>query len=359
MARILLFSDIHWGRTTSVIRRNGIKYSVKLEHLLNTMNWVNEVAVQNNCQLMICAGDMFDKAGCIDEELTALSDIKWNDLPCYFLCGNHESSVNDLRYTTINALINKNTQDQFKIINKVCAVEDNFSQIYFIPYISEIDRLPLSDYLAQSQIEANLSKSQIIISHNDLKGINYGGIESTVGFSLDEIEQNCNLFLNGHIHNSKKVSDKILNLGSTSAHNFTNDSDIYKYGVWILDTEKSSIEFIENPYSFNFYKLEINTEADCNLLKKLKPNAVLSLKVKNDAELINKVETFISELGEKIICYRIIPIILDSDLANSESVPNSSLNDLNMDHLAEFIKFCKMNLSETDILNTELSIICS
>lgn len=102
--KILFFSDVHWSTTSSIVRERGIKYSIRLERLIDSMSWVNQLAVDENCAMMICAGDMFDKPICTDEEITAIQEVKWNDLPCYFLCGNHESSVADLKYNSVNLL---------------------------------------------------------------------------------------------------------------------------------------------------------------------------------------------------------------------------------------------------------------
>ena len=85
--RILLFTDVHWSSTASITTKFGTKYTARLEMLINSMNWVNETALKEQCSLIICAGDMMDKSTCSDIELTALRDITWNNLPCYFLCG--------------------------------------------------------------------------------------------------------------------------------------------------------------------------------------------------------------------------------------------------------------------------------
>ena len=112
--KILLFSDVHWSKTSSIVKGLSVNYTQRLEYLIKSMNWVNELCEQENCDFMICAGDMMDKSSCNDMELTALKDIQWNNKDCYFLCGNHESSVMDLRYSSLKVLESKNHY----IINK-------------------------------------------------------------------------------------------------------------------------------------------------------------------------------------------------------------------------------------------------
>lgn len=74
--RVLIFSDVHWSATSSIVRTIADKYTLRLQLLLNSMNWVNNQAVVNNCDFMICAGDFFDRTTINDLELTALRDIK-------------------------------------------------------------------------------------------------------------------------------------------------------------------------------------------------------------------------------------------------------------------------------------------
>lgn len=348
MARFLIFSDVHWGRTSSIIRRQGKKYSIKLEHLIQSMNFVLDQAKQKNCEFLICAGDMFDKSICTDEELTALSEIKWTDLPCYFLCGNHESSVDDLRYSSVFALLNGANKDKLYFINQDIPIKLSSAEVHFLPYISEITRQELHSYLT----EQDKTKTQILISHNDLKGINYGGIESQLGFTVNEIEANCDVCFNGHIHNAGRISKKILNVGSLSAHNFTNDSFKYKYGCWVIDTDDLSVEFIENPYSFNFYKVDVLEERDLNQVSNLKNNAVVSVRTKTS--LAEEVQEIIAQQKETIVESRIVPI---QELA-AELTAENPLENLSMDHLAEFIIFCKAALTNTNVLQEELSAIC-
>lgn len=343
--RILLFADVHWSASSSITTRFGSNYTTRLEMLLRSMNWVNETAIKENCSMMICAGDMMDKSNCSDIELTALADIQWNNLPCYFLCGNHESSDASLRFSTVKCLETKN---HIIITSPKIVKLDEANQeleLCFLPYVVECDRKPLIDYFGEK-----LEYKRVIISHNDIAGINYGPVISKTGFSLDEIESNADLFLNGHIHNSEFISEKILNLGSLSAHNFSNDSLNYKYGCWILDTDTLKLDFIENPYAYNFYKLQVDCESDILCLEKLKNNAVIS--VKCEQSLVEKVKQKIATL-DNIIESRIILIRHFADATEA-----SQELDLTVDHLARFVECCKANLECSALVEEELAQIC-
>jgi DNA repair exonuclease SbcCD nuclease subunit len=319
----------------------GDKYTTRLEYLIKGLNWVNDIAVEKGCDTLICAGDMMDRATLDDIEITALKELTWK-LPCYFLVGNHESKDSSLLYTSVKAL----ESDTNIIINRPYTLETPKAQIHFVPYIVESDRKPLTEYL----LNVDNSKKQIIVSHNDLCGINYAGFVSQTGFKLDEIEACCDLYLNGHLHNSERITNKILNLGSMSAHNFTNDSLRYKYGIWILDTDNFTIDFIENPYSLNFYKLDIVNAKDIKKLDTLKNQAILSIKCLD--KLIAEVRTKIDAMPN-VLTYRLIPIISLEE--GTKVVDNSSLL---VDHLAKFIECCKEKLEPGPVLDAELQEIC-
>lgn len=342
--KICIFSDVHWSTASSLVRSRGTKYSKRLEQLLAGINWVNQTALEHNCEMMICAGDFMDKAQLSDEEITALKDISWNNLPAYFLCGNHESSVNDLRFSSLKSLEAEN----HIIITKPFVLRQLKCNILFIPYVAESIRRPLQSYINDFDLKKS-SKPLIIISHNDIAGIKYAGFFlSKIGFDIAEIEANCDLFLNGHLHNSEWISKKVLNVGSYSAHNFTNDSAIYKYGIWILDTETLSVEFIENPYSFNFYKLEFYDLESLVLLESLKPNAVVSIKTyaKLVASIRQKILTLPNILENRIIT---------TDLASTQT---ATIEELQTDPLARFIDFCHAVIPNSEILEQELAEIC-
>ena len=344
--KILLFSDVHWSTNTSIVRSRGEKYSTRLELLIKSMNWVNDLAVKEGCDSMICLGDFFDKAQISDEESSALREIKWNKLHTAYLVGNHESSVSSLDFSTVDLFRNKRVD----IVSKVKLAELEDSQILFLPYITEDNRLTLYDYIKDFNLK---NKRLIIISHNDIKDAQYGGFVSKTGFSVDDVMSNCNLFLNGHIHNKGQLTSRIINVGSLTAHNFTNDSFTYEYGAWILDTKTLELTFFENPYSLNFYKLEINKEEDIKQLYKLKSNAVLSIRCLNTlADITRQVLNSIKDVIE----YR---LILYSNTLNKHVLDeNMQLNT--SDHLTKFRDFIlsRDDIEDVDILKEELMEVC-
>lgn len=341
--KLLLFTDVHWCCNSSIIQAKGERFSQRLENLIASMNWVNNTAIENNCDAMICLGDFFDRPHLNDEELTALKEVNWNNLPCYFLCGNHESSVKDLRYSSLKAL----ESDNHMILDKPTALHN----MLFLPYIKESELKSLEEYWNDVSLDKNIKR--IVFSHNSIKGIQMGPVISKEGIEIEEIDSFCDIFLNGHLHNGLKFSKKGINLGNLTGQNFGEDALRYSHNAFIFDTETLQLTTIENPYAFNFYKFEINSDNDLNKLANIKNNSVISIKCKDSyfekvKELLNNSKV----LQSRILLSHDVQTIVDSEgvaqLLNTESIS----------HLQKFIEFAKESLDNNEILFYELSKIC-
>lgn len=342
--KILLYTDVHLSTNSSIIRRRGKVYSERLENVINSVNWAENKALELHCDEVICLGDFFDKPILTDEEITAITAIQWAKIPHTFIVGNHESSVNGLRYNSVKCLeaLGFNIVDT-PSIRKV----DDKTDFVFLPYITEDNRKRLESYM-------DFGVNNIVFSHNDIKGIQYGKIESPNGFPLADIEKDCKLFLNGHLHNGSFLNSKktILNLGNLTGQNFGEDASTYKHSIAILDTDTLEISFIENPYAFNFYKLEVDDNTDIDtLLSKLKNNSVVSFKCLNTRE--NELKTKLSEINN--VCnYK---IVLYSETLDSDD--NIVLDNLaTVDHLKQFKEFILEQLGTSKTVLEELCEIC-
>ena len=98
---------------------------------------------------------------------------------------------------------------------------------------------------------------RVILSHNDIAGIQMGAFLSKEGFSLNDIDENCDLFINGHIHNCGWVSEKAFNIGNLTGQNFSEDAFRFEHVAVILDTDTLHMDWYENPHAFNFYKIDL------------------------------------------------------------------------------------------------------
>ena len=108
-------------------------------------------------------------------------------------------------------------------------------------------------------------------------------------------------------------------------------------------------EYIENPYAYNFYKIDINAESDLVYLENLKPNAAISIKCVQG--LVEKTRQKIEETPN-IIESRVMLVRQYEDVAETTEL------DLTVDHLTRFIECCKANIESSTLLEEELSEIC-
>lgn len=341
--RILCFTDNHFCEYYSIVKKHGLKYSLRLENQLDSLNWLERIAIEQNCDAICCLGDFFDKPDLNEREITAVKDINWNNLPHYFLVGNHESSMSDLQYSSTKVLEGTNKY----IISTPLKMIFNNVEFCFLPYVVESDRKSLFEYFGERS-----DLPRIILSHNDIKGIQMGPVISKLGFDISELDDSCDLCINGHLHNGQKVSTKVLNLGNLTGKDFGEDATKYTHNVLIIDTDTFSCQFIENPFAFNFYKIEIKTESDLtNLISNLKNNAIISMKC--EESLVYKAKEAIQNcpqvIESRIIISRNLDLLSDTEI---------DISDLTLDHLSKFVECCKEKIEASDILDFELSEIC-
>lgn len=339
--RYLIFADPHWSAYSSIVRSRGKMYSTRLEYLIKTMNWIESQALSNSCDSVICLGDFFDKSELNSEEITALGEIEWSMLPHHFIVGNHEMGASDLKYSSSHLFglcPNSTVEDKPSVI-----YEDSGTKVVALPYVLESIREPLSTYFPATD------KKLIILSHNDIKGIQMGKFVSTDGFELKDIVDLCSVFINGHLHNATSF-DNVINLGSITGQNFSEDAFRYRHSAMILDTEDCSIDFIENPYALNFYKIDLTTHTGTvqGVLSKLGPNAVCSIKA--TPEQRNEVDSYISSNSNIVECR----LILDMRNVPSDTANVSYADTNKVDHIAKFADYVRETFADADFVEDEL-----
>lgn len=337
--KILLYTDVHVSEFSSIIRSMGEKYSTRLENLIASINWAENLAAENKCDEIICLGDFFDKPELNSSELTALKEINWAKIPHRFLVGNHEGSVRSLKYNSTWALEGRG----FDIISESKCIELPDSVLVFLPYTLEADRKALKEYLPET------TKKVICFSHNDIAGIQYGVMESKEGFKISEIEKDCALFLNGHLHNGGWFCKNGINLGNLTGQNFNEDATKYIHPAFILDTETLELTSFENPYAFNFYQFDAYKEKDLPQLYQIKDHAIIQ--VKYAESLKEQLDLKLAALSKKIVASRLLvfrDIIADETALEQIQAVN---------HLKQFCEFSVEKIGNSELLQSELSKI--
>lgn len=345
--KVLIIGDVHLSQYSSIIRKRGEFYSERLENLLWSINWAEKQAEENNVDKIIYLGDFFDRSDLNAEELTAFRDIRWaKDILHVFLVGNHEVGTKNLQYSSIHFI--ESLGNNFTVIDKPTQESGFGYRFLYLPYTFESERKSIGDYWTETAptgvLETQEVKTPYIFSHNDLKGVNYGLFESREGFDIKDIKKNCSLFVNGHIHNTGWIEgDRILNLGNLTGQHFNEDATRYPHQIMLLDTDKCQWAFIENPYAFNFYKVEIKQLQD---LPDFKSNAILTVKCP---------ESKVSELREKLSSMESVKefrVISVPEEAKEEAEVHIELNSV--DHLKQFQEYILNQLGNSEAVIKEL-----
>lgn len=333
--KILLYSDNHFSTYSSILRTRGEKYSTRLDNQIASLNWVEDTANSYGCEEIICLGDFFDRPELSAEEISALKEIVWNNnIRHTFLVGNHEISSGDNVFSSSNVFgFNCNAD---VIASPCCFTTEDGCEICLLPYMTERNRKSIVELFGEKG-----NKRRVILSHNDIKGINYGNVISSIGYSLDEIEPYCDLFINGHIHNEGQFG-KIINIGNLTGQNFSENGFKYHHRVLIVDTKDFHVMAVINPNAINFEKIEWE-DALNNLYP---PNSVVSIKCKEkDRPLADKFQ------DENIIMKRVVVEYEPSEVKKEE-------NKIEIDHIKMFRDYCLETIGDSEILKEELSYVC-
>ena len=352
--KILVYTDNHWCQYSSILRKRGEEYSFRLENQIKSINWAESLAEKLDCNMIVHCGDFFDSESLNSMELTALTELLFsNNIEHLLVVGNHEMGINTLQYSSANVL---SLDDIFNVINKPTTIElDDSHQLCFLPYTLESNRKPLEEVFSKT------SKKRIIFSHNDIAGIQLGKFTTKNGYSIKEIEDNCDLFINGHLHNGDKITDKIFNVGNLTGQNFSEDGFRYIHGIFVIDTDKMSIDVYRNPHAINFYKLDFTEDSSIDYINKISSqirNAVVTIKCKEgDYDYLKK---RFGTVTDKLVphCNQIIEsrFIIEYSTQHSDN-DNSNNLELSVDHIKEFNNYIIEELGNSDIVLSELEEI--
>lgn len=336
--KIFIYADPHWSQYSSILRQRGERYSKRLENLIDSVNWVERTAEEQECSKIVCLGDFFDKAELNAEELTALSEVKWSKKCTHvFLVGNHEIAIADNSISSAHIL--KLLPNSY-VIHNFISVKEGKVVFTYLPYILEDKREPLSAYVEYND---NDDGYNVVLSHNDLQ-IQYGMYKSSTGFTIEEVEGNCNIFFNGHLHNKEVINDKIVNIGNLTGQNFSEDASKYSHGAVIFDTDTLEYVYMENPYAINFYKFSYNDHP-----RQLKSNSVISLSVSLSQK--SEAEQYIKD-NTSIIASRIVV------QAEKQTTPDNTPKIEAPNHIEQFIAYVTQTLGSDDIIVNELKEVC-
>ena len=315
------------------------------------MNWIEEQAEINRCSAIVCLGDFFDKSELNSEEITAIGEIMWADMAHWFIVGNHEMGRNNLEHSSSHLF---EMLPDGLVIDEPMAFDTHDTTIILLPYILESHRKPLKEYLTDKNFMGlgALKENVIILSHNDIAGIQMGKFLSTDGFSIEEIEENCSLFINGHLHNEADIGKNIINLGNITGQNFSEDAFKYGHRALLIDTNTKSVQKFENPYAMNFYKVDCTRMKESEMIETLnglKYPAVAT--IRTSGSMIHSVNKQLSETSN-IISHR---VLVDANTTTNNVV--DEIEQTSLDHISKFVEYALTNIGADELTKNEIERI--
>jgi DNA repair exonuclease SbcCD nuclease subunit len=279
--KIGCFSDIHLG----------IGQDSKDWHdiALNFAKWASQEYKKNDIEDIIIPGDIFHNRSYISVETLSVTKKFFDyfkEFNVYISTGNHDCFKKDT--SDVNSI---SILDGW---NNITIVEDQPKQfettqgkkICLVPWGISIQDIPKTDIVfGHFEISSFYMNSYKLCEH---------------GLSYKQLFEIAPLIVSGHFHKKdhrKYDKGEIVYLGSPYQHNFGDVKDAR--GIYILDTETNTFDFIENDISPKHYKVSLNENVSEDVIK----NNFISLIVDNqvDESKVLEFKGKIATLNPKIL----------------------------------------------------------
>ena len=277
--RVALFSDLHWGKSRDS--------DVKLQSANEFIDWFIELVKKENINDVIFLGDWFDNRNSItvktqNHSYAALRKFSDNGINLYMIVGNHDAYFKD----TID-------------INSIKHYHD-IPGIYPIEELTEIHFSPTNKYGLMCPWETYTESDEtydVMFGHYEFQGAYLVGTVSSSGMNIEDLLVKSPMIFGGHYHIRAEYDHKegkVVTLGCPLELTW-GDYENPK-GVYILDTEDMSYEFIENKISPKHIRMYWSHIKDSNeKFDKIKGNYVkLVVDTKYKFEHIMKVLNMIN-----------------------------------------------------------------
>ena len=316
--KIGCFSDIHLGLGQDSNEWHNI--------CLTFFQWASETLRKRHIYDVIIPGDIFHNRSHISVETLSVAKKcfeLFQGFNIYISTGNHDCFLKDT--SDINSISILNGWENIKIFEyKPETLEtENLKKIALVPWGSSLDDIPKADYVfGHFEINSFYMNSYKICEH---------------GFSYKDLFKIAPFIISGHFHkkDDRKYNDgRIVYLGSPYQQNFGDAMD--ERGIYILDTDKDELEFIENKISPKHYKVKINEDINEDVVK----NNFISLVIDNniDDDEITKFKGKLLNFKPKNIKIQYQEVEISSDEFKSQELNNLDL----MKNIEEYIENLKL-----------------
>lgn len=255
--KIMHLSDLHIGKIV-----NDINMIEDQKHVLNQ---VLDLITSININVLIIAGDIYDKSNPSQEALklfdSFINEIASKNIKTYIISGNHDSSV---RLEYLSSFLENSNIYISKTFNgnlSQYTLEDNYGvlNIYLLPFfkLSQAKNYLEKDFKNYDEAmlymieKANINKSErnILVSHQFVSGAITSDSEELIIGGLDGISYSCfdifDYVALGHLHRPQKIGkDTIRYSGTLLKYSFSEIND--NKSVSIVDIKDKNSIIIDN-----------------------------------------------------------------------------------------------------------------
>lgn len=336
--KVLVYTDLHCSYNSSImpLYYEDSKYTTRLQMIVDTGKWINEIATNNKVDMIVNCGDTTDSHILRSEEITALSEFfRSIDYNCrhIIITGNHDVLDNNSDFYSTSILSNISNVE---VYNKPTKIDDTISVL---------------PYMKSEEITNDMLKSlsnHILFSHIDIKGSHLRSdyiMDSGVDSEL--LSNYFDLTINGHLHTAEKLNTTtrdVWNIGSVTSGSF-NDSNSYIPSVCIINTFTDTIATITripNPYAILFRRMNIDSiESLINKINQLDKKFRYILRVNSPYDISDSAREVIGS-NKFIIASRVISNISSNSFKRSSNTTKSDIG-IRTNIEREFIDFLEKN----------------
>lgn len=283
--KIVLLGDTHLGA------RGGDE---DFANLFNTFftDTLYPYMKENDIDTIIQLGDLFDnrtnlmyKSYYINKDVW-FNPLRENGWTMYTLLGNHDIHYRNTLEINSPELLLGEYSDCLTVINRPTQLDFDGYKIDVVPWICKDNQDEVSKFIKRKDI------GSVLVGHLEVVGFSMykGGVPSKHGMSRTDLEEYPFVF-SGHYHHKSNIGN-IHYLGTPYEITWADFAD--PKGFHVFDTEKQTLEFVENPNTmFRRISYDRGSDVDPSTLS----GKIVKLLVQDRGEQI-KYDSFLSSLRE-------------------------------------------------------------
>lgn len=334
--KIFHTSDLHLGMKFSGYPEvQSMLTEARFETLQNLVNKANE----EQCNLFVVAGDLFDRVYVAKKDIIKAAQIlgEFQGNLVSVLPGNHDFMTDDLWNT-----FEENAGDNVKVLKEKTAESlehyDIDGVLYPAPCYAKHSSENCVGWIKETT-KNNDIKYHIGIAHGSLEGVSPDPDLNYYPMNHEELEgMGLDLWLLGHTHvqypENPGIMDRIFFSGTPEPDGF---DCMHEGKAWILELDDSN-KIQTTPLTTGQYRFlheEIDLEPSCDLeqliigsLKGDYENTLLKLKLKGrlsieEYEKLGQVESFLPNIFYPIVDYNDVAEMIDQDFIDKNFTEGS------------------------------------